>query len=57
MRKNLQIKVGISDMDFGYTTKSEGYPTSMSDITELYAIFHKGLIKDNYLYCLIHNDY
>ena len=33
-----QSSAGICDMDFGYTTKSEGYPTLMSDITELYAI-------------------
>ncbi len=29
-----QPSPGISYMDFGYTTKSEGYPTLMSDITE-----------------------
>ena len=34
-------EVGISDIKFGYNTKSEGCATSMLDITELYAIMEE----------------
>ena len=38
MIEKLQLKGGISKLNFGYNAKMEGYTNSSSDISELYAI-------------------
>ena len=38
MSEKVQLKGGISEFDFGYNAKMEGYTTLMSDIPKLYAI-------------------
>ena len=38
MSERLQLKVGISELNFGYNAKMKGYTNSSSDIPKLYAI-------------------
>ena len=38
MIETFQLKGGISEVNFGYTAKTEVYPNSSSDIMELYEI-------------------
>ena len=35
MSEQLQLKGGISELNFGYNAKMEGYTNSSSDITKL----------------------
>jgi hypothetical protein len=41
MSGKLQLKGGISELNFGYNAKMEGYTNSSSDITELSTMLDK----------------